>query len=62
MKQEWKKYEGDYEKEGYDIMLKDGTIIENCWPNARTFHALDGSGRVVNDNLIVCIRKREPWC
>jgi len=31
---EWKHFNGDYEKEMQDIKLHDGTIIEMCWPNA----------------------------
>lgn len=35
---QWFDYTGDYEKVFYDIKLKDGTIIEGCWPNAGNFH------------------------
>lgn len=39
---DWIKYDGDYEKEWYDIKLVNGQIIEKCWPNAGNFHAPDG--------------------
>lgn len=30
----FKEFKWDYEKEFYDILLPDGTIIGECWPNA----------------------------
>ena len=43
---DWIKYEGEYEKEFYDIKLHSGEIIPNCWPNAGTFHT--GLDRIVD--------------
>jgi hypothetical protein len=37
---EWQPYIGDYDKYEYDIKLKDGTIVENCYPNAGAFHSI----------------------
>jgi hypothetical protein len=37
---EWQPYIGDYDKFEYDIKLKDGTIVENCYPNARKFNSI----------------------
>jgi len=33
----WVDFNGRYEKHECDIMLKDGTIIEYCWPNSGSF-------------------------
>lgn len=38
---EWQTYKGDYDKFEYDIKLKTGEIIENCYPNANKFNKLD---------------------
>jgi hypothetical protein len=37
---EWQPYIGDYDKYEYDIRLKNGTIVENCYPNAGNFHSI----------------------
>lgn len=37
---EWQSYKGDYDKYEYDIKLKDGTIIENCYPNGGNFNSI----------------------
>jgi hypothetical protein len=37
---EWQPYIGDYDKYEYDIRLKDGTIVENCYPNAGKFNSI----------------------
>ena len=39
----WTKYDGDREKEFYDVLLFDGTLREMCWPNADSFYPDDGS-------------------
>ncbi|HNG68562.1 MAG TPA: SEC-C metal-binding domain-containing protein [Saprospiraceae bacterium] len=36
----WQPYIGDYDKFEYDIKLKDGTIVENCYPNAGKFNSI----------------------
>lgn len=38
---EWQPYKMDYDKFEYDIKLKDGRIIEGCYPNAGKFAPLD---------------------
>jgi len=52
---EWQPYISDYDKYEYDVKLKDGTIVENCYPNAGKFNSIseahdkmsfDGSGVV----------------
>jgi len=37
-------YKNDYLKECYDIKLKDGTIIYNCYPNAGKFMSFNNQG------------------
>lgn len=36
---DWQPYIDDYDKFEYDIKLADGTIIENCYPNAGKFNS-----------------------
>jgi hypothetical protein len=36
---------GLYQKIEYDVMLPDGTIVPNCWPNAGFMNAVDGTNR-----------------
>lgn len=36
----WQPYIGDYDKFEYDVKLEDGTIVENCYPNARKFNSI----------------------
>lgn len=36
----WQQYIGDYDKFEYDIVLKDGTLVENCYPNAGKFNSI----------------------
>ena len=47
-----KPYVGEYKKIEYRIRLKDGEVIDRCWPNADTFHDLDGSGRVISGSKV----------
>lgn len=53
----WKKYTGEYEKIFYDIKLKSGKIIENCYPNAGTFHT--PAGGIIKQDLVTEIRENE---
>ena len=49
---QWQIFGGEYEKEWYDIKLKTGEIVHQCWPNAGNFHAPSGiqySGRTVRE-------------
>ena len=36
----WQPYINDYDKFEYDVKLKDGTIIENCYPNGGKFNSI----------------------
>ena len=49
-------YTGDYDKRFYDVKLADGTIIPRCWPNAGKLVAMDGSGRMWDENDSIWIR------
>lgn len=37
---EWQPYINDYDKFEYDVKLKDGTIVENCYPNGGKFNSM----------------------
>jgi hypothetical protein len=37
---EWQPYINDYDKFEYDVKLKDGTIVENCYPNGGKFNSI----------------------
>ena len=37
---EWLDFTGTYNKHECDVMLKDGTIIEQLWPNGGQMHML----------------------
>lgn len=43
---DWKPFDGEYDKKGYDVLLPDGTEVLWCWPNAGFMNATDGSGRM----------------
>lgn len=38
---EWAPYSGEYLKRWYDVKLKNGDIVKDCWPNAGFFHSFD---------------------
>jgi len=54
----WQPYIGDYDKFEYDIKLKDGTIVENCYPNARMFGSISDNHdqQQFDENEVVEIR------
>lgn len=41
----WKLFDANYEKEFYDVRLKDGTIVTHCWPNAGRMNDIHDTGR-----------------
>lgn len=55
---EWQNYIGDYDKFEYDIELKDGTIVENCYSNGGNFHSIseEHDGQSFNEDLVNKIR------
>lgn len=42
---EFMHWNGSYQKQFYDVKLRDGSIVKQCWPNAGVMHATDSSGR-----------------
>lgn len=50
--QPWEPFTGDYAKEYYDIKLVTGDIVENCYPNAGTFHVLKENGKFAQGYMI----------
>jgi hypothetical protein len=55
---EWQPYLGNYDKFEYDIKLKDGTVVENCYPNAGKFNSVsdEHDGQFFNEELVSEIR------
>jgi hypothetical protein len=55
---EWQPYIGDYDKFEYDIKLKDGTIVENCYPNGGKFNSISNKhdGCSFSESLVSEIR------
>jgi len=58
---EWQPYLKDYDKFEYDIRLKDGTIIENCYPNGGKFNSISDlhDGKSFDENDVSEIRFSE---
>jgi hypothetical protein len=54
----WQPYINDYDKFEYDIKLKNGVIIENCYPNAGKFNSIsdEHNGQKFNSDLVSEIR------
>jgi hypothetical protein len=48
--------EFDYEKDFYEVLLPDGTIVPQCWPNDGKMNATDCSGRSWDWNSGVKVR------
>lgn len=55
---EFQPYKMSYDKFEYDIKLKDGTIVENCYPNAGKFNSLSNEydGKQFKENEVDEIR------
>lgn len=41
---EWQKYDGDYQKKIQDIKLKNGDVVEFCYPNAGMWNCMQKEG------------------
>jgi hypothetical protein len=52
----WQPYIGDYDKYEYDIKCHDGTIYENCYPNAGKFSPIDNQKLSINESQVSEIR------
>lgn len=55
---EWQSYDMDYDKWEVDIRLIDGTIVENCYPNAGVFTSFseEHEGQQFKEELVGDIR------
>lgn len=47
---DWIPWTGEYEKIFYDVRTIDGSIYEECWPNAGRFHAK--AGKIVHGKSV----------
>lgn len=58
---EWQPYINDYDKFEYDVKLKDGTIVENCYPNGGKFNSISDlhDGLCFEDTEVLEIRFSE---
>jgi len=53
----WIPYDGEREKEFYDIKLKNGEVIECCWPNSYYWNTvLISPSKVYKDEEVEAIR------
>lgn len=53
----WQPYIGDYDKFEYDVKLKSGEVIENCYPNGGYFNQMDSPSDIsINENEVAEIR------
>jgi len=54
MENDFKLWDGSYDKTWYDIRLPSGEVL-TCWPNAGCMMSMDGSGRtwLPKDNIEV---------
>ena len=53
----WVRFFGDYEKKHYDIELDNGDIEIACWPNAGTFHNING--KIIKGHDVKYIKESE---
>jgi hypothetical protein len=55
----WRPWDGEYAKMFYDVWVKGGDVVQQCWPNAGVMCAMDGSGRQWKPAPDVAIRKSQ---
>ena len=48
------RYNGEYTKQFYKVITFNGVLYESCWPNAGTFHTLDG--KILPGNDVFAVR------
>ncbi len=53
----WREWRGVYQKIEYDVLLKSGQIIPNCWPNAGKLNRMDGKGGSYLPSKLVKFRR-----
>lgn len=51
---EWRKYDGERDKEFHDIELKNGKVIRNVYPNGYAWH--DDKGNRYTDEDVAYIK------
>ena len=56
----WQPYLGDYDKFEYDIKLKSGEYIMNCYPNGGLFNVLDSNDAYEENNIAEIRFSQEP--
>lgn len=54
---EFKPWDGEYNKQFYDVLLPNGDILKACWPNAGKMVSMDGSGRMWSVDDRIQVRK-----
>lgn len=59
---EFQQWDGEYDKQFYDVLLPNGDIFEACWPNAGKMLSMDGSGRMWSVDDCIQVRKsKNPY-
>lgn len=59
---EWQDYDGDYQKSLQDVILKDGTIVENVWPNAGFWMQCDNAKPIpIPHDQAAKVRLNKNW-
>jgi hypothetical protein len=56
MPAKWKPFTENYEKWSYEVLLPDGTMLKNGWPNAGKMHA---GGKVYLPSDDIKVRKQK---
>ena len=57
----WQEFEGRYQKVEYQILTKEMEIIGPCWPNAKIFYEIGGSGRRIEGSNVMALKKLEGF-
>lgn len=55
----WFKWNGEYEKQSYDVWISGCDVVLGCWPNAGKMCATDGSGREWTKDQLLAVRVSE---
>jgi len=58
---EWVEFNGDYKKCMQDIRLKDGTEIEECWPNAGKFNVFSIKHKPIPISEVTHVKAHKGW-
>lgn len=52
-------WNGNYQKIEYDVLLENGEIFKNCYPNAGFMNTIDGSNKKFSPDGKIKIRRAE---